>query len=158
MPSSPTISAVNGSKFYIGTASDINNQTLAVAAVYTQVKQVSTMPDYGDTATPVPFLAVDSGREIMLKGTQNGGTSNVTCGYVAGDAGQAAMDAAELSHSNYFFKIVMNDQPVGGTAPTTVYLWGMVTSKRKKGGAANSVEMVDYTIAINDAPIEIQAS
>ena len=158
MAGTATISTVNGSKFFIGSAADVNTQTLAVAATYTQVKQVSTMPDYGDTATPINFLAVDSMRELVLKGTQNGGTSSLTCAYVAGDPGQAAMDAAEIAKGNYFFKIQMNDMPVGGALPTVVYLWGMVMSKRKKGGAANGVEMVDYTIAINVAPIEIQAS
>ena len=158
MAGTSTISAVNGSKFFIGPAADVNTQTLAVAATYVQVKQVSTMPDYGDVAVPINFLAVDSMRELVLKGTQNGGTSSISCAYVAGDPGQLAMDAAEIAKNNYFFKIQLNDMPIGGALPTVTYLWAMVMSKRKKGGAANGVEMVDYTIAINDVPFEIQAS
>lgn len=153
-----TISASNGSKFYIGTASDVFNQTLATAAVYTQVKKVQTMPEFGDTATPIAFTGVDDNREVMIKGTSNAGTSTVNVGYVAGDPGQLLMDAAQASRSNYFFKIVENDMPVGGTAPTTVYLWGMVMSRKRKIGAANAVVMVDYGMTINDAPIEVQAA
>lgn len=156
---SSQISAANGAKFYIGPAADnppVDGPS-AASLTYVQVKKVETLGDFGDTAQGVTFTALDDQRVEKTKGARDAGDMTLTVGFIAGDQGQAAMDAAEATASNYVFKLVANDEPINGTAPTTTYLYGLVSSNKRQYGAANNVVRIMYSIALNAAPIEVQA-
>ena len=159
MVASTVITPANGARLYIGPAADTPpTQTAAAALTYVPVRKTETFGDFGDSAQAVTFTSTDDQRVTKVKGALDAGDMTVTVGYLAGDPGQQAMDAAETSSHNFVFKITLNDTPVGGTAPTTTYLWGMVTSNRRQYGAANNVIRIQYSIALNAAPIEVQAS
>ncbi len=156
---SKQISAANGATFFIGPASDLPpvDGPTASALTYVQVKKVETIGDYGDTAQGVTFTALDDQRVEKTKGARDAGDLTLTCAFIAGDPGQMAMDAAEATANNFVFKVVLNDEPINGVAPTTTYLFGLVSSNKRQVGAANNVLRIMYSISLNAAPIEIQA-
>lgn len=166
---SAQVSAANGTKFYIATSTSgqtVSPQafdvppadaTTAAALTYTQVRKVETIGDFGDTAQSVTFTALDDERTEKSKGARDAGDLTLTVAYIAPDPGQRAMDAAEAQDANFVFKIVANDEPIGGAAGTTTYLYGLVTQNKRQTGAANNVTRIMFSIALNAAPIEVPA-
>lgn len=120
------IYALAGAKFSIGTSAAIDFTTPAtalaafVADTYLEVKPSETIGDFGDTATDVPFTGLGDQRTQHLKGTFDGGTVQLTCGYDAGDAGQNAMRAAFKSPNDFNFKVAYNDAPTPYSAGVAV--------------------------------------
>lgn len=150
------IFAVGGAKFYIGNASMAApdpNTTLTVsdfaAVTWIEVKGWLTVGAYGGSSALITSQRVAGKRDMKGKGTTNEGSMQNTFAHVPSDSGQAAMKAAQATDFNYPFKVVHDDEPDGGTKPTTDYFVGLVMTWQRAGGNANAERTYNSTIELN---------
>ena len=148
---------VAGSKLYIGgvlatkatdfVAADFTSQTWVLIDGWTQMGAI------GDAAQTITTSLINRGRDVKQKGTRNAGSMQNVFASIAGDAGQAALLAAEKTSSNYAFKLEFDDAATSPASPaptpTTKLFVGLVTSAQEAGGAANTVRNLNSTIEIN---------
>ena len=158
------ITAVAKALIYIGAATYPTDQqtppALATftADTFTQIGNVTSIGDFGDTAEEIKVNTISDGRVWKLKGQRDAGDFSLECAFNDADPGQIAIMAAMQSDLNYNFKIVMNDALTPTGAGHTVYFQGLVTSAQTKMGAANAAVMLTSKIAINTAPLAVAAS
>lgn len=143
--------AVAGSKFFIGgalarSADDFVLGDFAGQA-WVEVDGWETCGAIGDTAETISTALINTGRVVKQKGTNDAGTWENTFAAIPGDAGQAAMVAAQGTTDNYAFKVEWVSGEVW-------YLIGLVMSKGKAGGGANTVDMRAFTVEINSNIVE----
>lgn len=153
-----TVNTAALSTLAIGTTTQANNQTDYEADSYTNVGEVEDLGEFGDTAEEVTFTALADRRVRKFKGSFDAGTLTVTCGNDSGDAGQDAMLAAFASDDDYNFRVQLNDTPVGGSTPTTLYFSGKVMSKPKNVGNVSNVVRQMFTVGINSEILEVPAA
>lgn len=138
--------AVADSKIYIGGAlstkkadfvhSDFSSQT------WVEIDGWETCGAIGDAAEVITTVLINRGRALKQKGTNNAGSMENTFAVIDGNAGQTALAAAQVSNDDYAFKIEWS----------TGEVWefvGLVVSKARAGGDANSVHKISATIEIN---------
>lgn len=154
---------VAGSKIFIGgvkatqiadfSASDFSS------VVWVEIDGWSQMGAIGDSAQVINTELINRGRTVKQKGTRNAGSMENVFAEIAGDAGQAALIAAEKTSSNYAFKIEGDDAATSPASPTPqpskVYFVGLVTSAQKAGGTANTVKNLNVTIEINSNVVDV---
>lgn len=155
------IFATAGSELYIGgaLAAKIVDFVLADFATqsWTQVGWMENIGAFGDESASVTFDAIEQQRTQKLKGTRNAGDMAVVCGIDFSDAGQIALRAAEQTPNNYAFKVLFNDMPTGGTAPSERYFVGLVMSARETLDTANNVMKLNTTIGVNSNIVRVNA-
>lgn len=156
---------VAGTKLYIGgvlatqpddfVASDFASQTWVL------IDGWSTMGTAGDAAQVITTSLINRGRDTKQKGTRNAGSMQNVFAKITGDAGQAALIAAEKTPSNYAFKIQYDDAASSPASPAPTpsmqYFVGLVTSAQYAGGAANTVQNLNSTIEINSNIVDVAA-
>jgi len=151
-----TLYAVAGQKIYIGSAAvdlpdgDLDETDFS-GVTWIEIKNWSQAGGVGDAAALITTPLIDKARDIKQKGTRNAGQMQNNFAIARTDAGQIAIRAAEQTDNNYPFKIVGNDEPSVGTAPTPSerLFYGLVTAASEPGGAANTTQMLNTTVEIN---------
>lgn len=157
-----TIYATNGAKLFIGGVLP-NKTTDFVLANFTtppqswvEIGETEALGSVGDTSAEITFDGIGANRTKRLKGTRNAGTMDVVCGIDYEDAGQIALLAAEKSKSDYAFKLVLNDAPVGGT-PSERYFIAAVGSAVEALDTANNVMKLNATLWVNSNVVRVNA-
>ena len=119
---------------------------------YVEVGEVETIGDYGDEDGDVTFTPLAAARVKHLKGASDAGTTAITVGLDAGDAGQIAMAQAKKNRSRYDypFKVEYPDGEID-------YFVGKVMSVRKTNIANSDVVRRTYNIGINSGIFEVAA-
>jgi hypothetical protein len=160
MAATTQVQPTAGATLYIGPASDEQPADAAAAAAlnWTRIRKTETFGAFGDAAQSVTFDATDDDRRFKAKGTKDAGDWSFTCGFVAADAGQQALMDAVDSEQNFNFKLVMDDEPINGTTPTTFFLYGLVMSARPNPGGANNVVRLEASVGLNGKPLMIPAA
>ena len=153
-----TVNTAALSTLAIGTTTVANDQADYEADSYTSVGEVEDLGEFGDTAEEITFTSLANRRVRKFKGSFDAGSLSVTCGNDSADAGQAAMLAAFASDNDYNFRVQLNDTPVGGSTPTTLYFSGKVTSKPKNVGNVSNVVRQMFTVGINTEILEVAAA
>lgn len=157
-----TLIPVSGAQFYIGSTITLDGSDLTEGDFsgisWTEVTGWETMGGLGDAAEIIRTILINEGRVNKAKGTRDAGTMENRFARITGDSGQAAMETAEGSNSNYAFKIEFDDQPSGGSNPTTLYFAALVASKNRVGGDANTVDMKVYNCEVNSNVVEVAAA
>lgn len=153
-----TVNTAALSTLSIGTTTQANDQADYEADSYTEVGEVEDLGEFGDTAEEITFTAITDRRVRKFKGSFNAGTLSVTTGKDPSDAGQIAMLAAFASDDDYNFRVQLNDTPVGGSTPTTLYFSGKVMAKPNNVGTVSNVVKQMFSVGINTAIIEVAAS
>ena len=150
------IYAVGGATFFIGNASMAapdSNTDLATSdfsgVTWVEVKGWLTLGSFGGTSALITSQRIGGARDMKGKGTTNEGSMQNTFAHVPGDSGQAAMKAAQGTAFNYPFKVVYDDEPSGGSNPTTDYFVGLVMTWQRAGGNANAERTYTSTCEIN---------
>lgn len=147
------IFAVNGAKFFIGSAMAAQSDDLTEGdfsgVTWQEVDGWETMGAIGDQAEVITASLINRKRVYKAKGTYDAGDMENTFADIPGDQGQADMKTALDSTNSYAFKIEFADTPVGGSTPSEVKFIGLVTNERQSGGSANTIRMRTFTIAIN---------
>jgi hypothetical protein len=121
----------------------------AALTPYTAVGEVETYGEFGDESSVVTFASVGDGRVRKAKGARDAGVLPLTVAHDPLDAGQAALEAAELTNFEYAFKITLPDAPSDLYTNTIIYFRGVVMSKRKNVGGNDNVVRNTYNIAVN---------
>lgn len=156
---------VAGCKFFIGdTAIEDKDEDFVAsdfdAVTWTEVKGWVTMGASGDAATLVTSDQIGNSRTKKAKGTRNAGSMENVFDVVKDDPGQLALIATERTNDNYPFRLVYNDAPETGVAPTpseSLFI-GLVMTQSKAGGGANDPRRMNATIEINSNLVEVPAS
>lgn len=156
---------VAGCKFFIGSAAieDQDDDFIATdfdAVTWVEVKGWVTMGASGDAATLVTSDQIGNKRTKKAKGTRNAGSMENVFDVIADDPGQLALVAAEQTDDNYPFRIVYNDTPTTGPAPTpseSLFI-GLVMSRSRAGGGANDPRRMNSTVEINSNVVAVPAS
>jgi len=124
--------------------------TLLKAIIYTEVGEVQSIGDYGDTIGDVSFSGLASGRARHLKGLADAGSLDVVVGFDAGDAGQLAMVAAFQDRSRYDYPIKV--LYVDGSAD---YFGAKVMSNKKGGISVEGVLTRTVGLGVNSEIFEV---
>lgn len=153
--------ATLGAKVYIGgpmtaqsapfTLGDFAGQS------WLQINWAENLGEFGDEAQEITFEAIGEGRTQKLKGTRNAGNMTLVFGLDSGDAGQAALRAAEAETFDYAFKVEFNDAPPNGT-PSERYFIAKVMTAREVLDGANNVMRLNGTLGINSNIVRVAAA
>lgn len=143
--------AVADSKIYIGGTLDSQAADFVLAdfagQTWVEVDGWETCGAIGDTAETIATPLINRGRVVKIKGTNDAGTWENTFAALPADAGQIALIAAQATTDNYAFKVEWGNSEVW-------YFIGMVMTKGKAGGSANTADMRNFTIEINSNIVE----
>lgn len=155
---------VAGAKFYIGGAMATSPTPFDAADFsgesWVEVDGWETCGDYGDNSEIISTNLINRDRTVKQKGTSDAGTMENRFTVITGDAGMAAVLAAQATKNNYAFRIVWDDEPSTGVspAPTTQYFVGLVASVGFVGGGANTIRMRNVVIPINSNIVTVEAT
>ncbi|NTH50930.1 hypothetical protein G6L09_08080 [Agrobacterium rhizogenes] len=150
-----TLYATAGTKLFIGGALDQKSVDFVEAdftsQVWVEIKNLDTLGTIGDTSQSVTQSIIGEGRDKVLKGTRSAGTMECVAAIDNTDAGQLAAIAAEKTPFDYAFKIVLNDAPASGDAPTPSErkFIAKVMSAAEAFDQANSVMKLNISLAVN---------
>jgi hypothetical protein len=143
--------AVAGSKFFIGgvlpsksvdfVAGDFASQ------VWVEVDGWETCGALGDAAEVISTPLINRNRVVKQQGTNDAGEWENNFAVLPNDAGQIAMLAAQASPSNYAFKVEW------ATGEVSRFI-GLVSSKTRAGGNANTIQMRSFNVAVNSNLVE----
>lgn len=118
---------------------------------WTEVEEVESFGDLGDSSQAANFASVGRRRVRKLKTTRDAGTMSIVVGVDELDDGQVALVAAEKTDFNYAFKIVYADERDEGYSPTTDYFAGIVMSRAKQIGGAQDITKRTFQLGVNTA-------
>jgi hypothetical protein len=149
------VNAGLGCKISIGTTA-----TAQTTDSYQEIAEVVTIPPIGLLYTSITFASLADGFERFFKAIGQGGSPQIGLGRKASDAGQAACITALASHSDYNFKLVLNDSSEGsGAHGTTIYFKAKVMSYQTGPFTTSAVVMATVQLGINAATfIEVAAT
>jgi len=149
-----------GTRVYIGTKltaalSGVEATDLAalkaVGITYTEIGELITVGDYGDSVSDVSYTALADSRTTHLKGIADGGTVDLTIAFDAGDAGQDALITASKDRAGYYYLYPVKIEYEDGL---TDYIAVAVQGIRKQPGDGNSVVQRVVTVAVNSPVLE----
>lgn len=124
---------------------DFSSQT------WTAIDGWETMGALGDSAETISTSLINRNRVIKQKGVSDAGSMECTFAIIRGNAGQAAVIAAQDSQENYAFRITYPD----GSKEIFIAL---VMSNRNPGGGANDVLKLNVTLEINSNIVFVAAT
>lgn len=151
------ISAIGGSKFYIGPVVTDATDTAAeyAALTWTEVEEWSSAPDIGDTTNMISVPTIGRNRALQLKGTVDGGSRDFGFVWDGLATGQAALKAAGLTDYTYGFKIVADDKADANDTNSIFYFQAKVSASRRTGSGPNDAAMLMVTLAVTSPTIEV---
>ena len=120
-----------------------------VALTFTDVGEVSEIPEFGASHTPVTFTPLKTGIVNKFHGELNYGSITIPLGYDSADPGQIILLAALESKSAISFRETRSDG-------TIRYIMGKVMSF-PRGQSVGSVNMASCTIEFTRADVEVAA-
>lgn len=151
-----------GSTIAIGTVLATTNGTQAEyeADTYTTIGKVESIGPFGDERAIVQFTSLADSRVQKARGSANAGDQTIVFAHETSDAGQvalkAAFDATSQSTDEFNFRVQFNDAIT--TTPTKRYYRARVSTLRVREITPDGVVMVEGTLIINTAVLEVAAS
>jgi hypothetical protein len=136
------------SKLYIGGSTAADDLAEFEALTWTEIKNIEDLGEIGQEASQLMFRPVGD-RATHLKGNVAGTLINLVVGRIADDAGQVALRTAAGVHSDYNFKVSLNNTP-----PTIFYFRGVVFPPKVQLGNAEGIVRDAFAIGINSDIIE----
>lgn len=143
----------SGSKVSI--SSTPSNEDLDAAAfallTWTEIANVGSLGERGSSTNIVNYDTW--GRDTVLKGKgmTNAGDPQLEVAQALADPGQIALRAAAATKDNYAFKVERQNGDIQ-------YLRGLVTGPTEPGGRNEDFVVNLFTLALNQAPIEVAAA
>ena len=119
------------------------------ALTFTDVGELSEIPEFGAAHTPVTFTPLKTGIVNKFHGELNYGSITIPIGYDSADAGQIILDAALRSKDAISFRETRSDG-------TIRYIMGKVMSF-PRGQSVGSVNMASCNIEFTTADVEVAA-
>jgi hypothetical protein len=156
------ISALAGAKLFIATGANANstpaNAAAYAALTWTEVKEVESIGQYGDSSTEITFISLSDSRVRKLKGSRNAGNAEVVVANDPLDAGQLAVIAAEATKFTYNFKVEYLDKADANDTNSIDYFGAKVLGVAKNGGSADDVSKRTLTLGIDTGITEVPAT
>lgn len=152
-----------GTKFYIGPVADIDaikamsaESAMAyfeaiISGDWTEVEEIESFGNLGDTSDVATFTAVGDARVTKLPTTKDAGTLEIVCAHDTLDDGQIALADAYDEGFNHAFKVTYNDARTTSYSPTTDYFAGIVLSKQVNIGDVQAVTKQTFNVGVNTA-------
>lgn len=157
--------AAAGSRLYIGSAPIDDKDTDFVDADFSsvtweEVSPLETIGSVGDNASEITFDELGRQRTTVLKGPRRAPTLEISAALNYQNAGQTRLLEAEKTNVNYPLRIVFNDAPATGSAPTPSErkMIGLIMSVNETVQDANSVLMLTASIAVNSNLVRTNAA
>lgn len=150
-----SINASAGAKVFIGPTTAAANATAYAALSWTEVKEVESIPEFGDNASLITFTGLSDARVRKRKGAADAGDLAVVCAHDPLDAGQLAMQAAADTKFAYAIKILFEDSADANDTDTVVYFHALVMSARFNVGGVNDITKRTFNLAIDNKPIAV---
>lgn len=150
------VGAVAGTELYIADPGPLSPEP-----AWVQVNNLFNIGELGTTDSEVQVESIDDGFTRILKGTTSSAAFPVVMNRDFADDGQNAMAAAheDKTQALYNFKLVLNDQPAGGSSPSIFTFQGKVMGFARSFGGTNDVRRVNSSIAVEpDSIVETVAS
>jgi hypothetical protein len=149
-----------GSDIAIGTTAAATTQAEYEADSYILIGDIESIGPFGDERANVPFASLADGRRQKARGIKDAGDQTIVYAHKTGDSGQAALLAAFAVESQaadeFSFRVRFNDAVT--VNKTTRYYRARVLSQRVRDITNDGVILVEATLAINSAVIEVAAS
>lgn len=142
-------------KISIGSATDAYTQVALAADTYVQIRNVRSVPGFGDSFQDITVEEVDDPRTRHAKGTANGATMEIVCTRNDKDPGQIAMLAASKSYQSFNLKIELPNK--AGTFDV-FYNSVLVNSANVGNGGPNDTQTRTFSCQPQEAPIEVPAT
>jgi len=120
-----------------------------VALTFTEIGEVSEVPEFGAAYSPVTFTPLKTGIVNKFHGDLNFGSITVPLGYDSANAGQIILLAALASKDEISFRETRSDG-------TIRYIMGKVMSFTR-GQSVGSVNMASCNIEFTRADVEVAA-
>lgn len=154
--------ATTGAKLHIATGNNAlstpADATAYAALTWTEVKEVESYGDFGDSASLITFSAVGDKRVRKIKGAFDAGNLAVTVGRDALDTGQSAVRTAAGSPFKHNFRITLADNADANDTPTLFYFGALVTEAPNQLGNNGDVTKQRFQLAITTAITEVPAA
>lgn len=130
------------------------------AVTWVEVKGWVQMGSFGDSRTVVTSERINSKRVKKAKGTANGGAMENVFDIIPNDPGQLKLIEAEQDANAYGVRIVYDDAPSTGVAPTPSedMFVALVVSTPRQGGAANDPRRTSSTFEIDSNLVHVPAT
>lgn len=149
----PDLYAVAGAKIYIGGTLDTKATDFIEAdftsQTWVEIDGWETAGALGDASADITTQLINRNRDITQKGTRNAGSMENRFAIIAGNAGQAALIAAEKTKLNYAFRIVYDDKLTGGGTGSEEKFVALVMDASRANGSANTVRLMNGNLKIN---------
>ncbi len=94
------INSAANTKVYIGPTTAAADATAYAALSWTEIKEVESLPAFGDSASTINFTALADARVRKRKGARDAGQLAFNCAHDPLDPGQLAAIAAEQTVAN----------------------------------------------------------
>jgi len=120
-----------------------------VALTFTEIGEVSEVPEFGAAYSPVTFTPLKTGIVNKFHGELNYGSITVPLGYDSANAGQIILIAALASKDEISFRETRSDGSIR-------YIMGKVMSF-PRGQSVGSVNMASCNIEFTRADVEVAA-
>jgi hypothetical protein len=144
--SSAAITAAGSKLFVSATLPGTYDASGFEALTWTEVGEVTEIPQFGKVYTIVNHLPLGQRQTIKRKGSYDNGTVDVPYAFdPAGDAGQVILEAAVDSDNSYSFRI-----DVKNPAVKSVYFTAQITSRPITLGGTDAIVMANSALAIDD--------
>lgn len=160
-----SINASAGAKIFLGPTTAVANGTnsdmaTAYAALtpYTEIKEVETLGEFGDSAQVISFTSLSDSRVRKLKGAKDAGDLQLVVASDPLDAGQTALIAAEGTDFSYAFKVILSDAADANDTDSVIYFHAKVMSKRLGVGGANDVTKRTFVLGIDTKLVEVPST
>lgn len=158
----PKMYAVAGQRIYIGNTTVVDQDTAFVEADFsgqswTEIKGWVQAGTRGPSAGIVTSEQISGSYVKKAKAIRDAGQMVNQFDLVDGDAGQAALKAAEAADANYAFKIV-HPLRTGQSTPFTEYHVGLVKDRKFQGGAATAPNRFESTVELQNNMVEVAAT
>lgn len=142
-----------GTKFYIGGIGALDSET-----GWVEIGEVITGGEFGKKFDKIDYLSLSSRKHRKLKGGYDNGSLTIELARIPSDAGQAVIQQALDSDSDYNFKVELNDAPSHSAAtPSTYKFQAKVFSYTTNVQGANDVVKAAVMVEI-DTDIEFTAA
>lgn len=158
------IFATAGSKLFIGAALAAKNADFVVAdftsQTWVEIQPLESIGSIGDEAQEITFDAVGQARTQTIKGSRKASAMACVAALDYSDVGQIALLAAEKTPYDYAFKVVFNDAPATGSAPTpsSRMFIAKVMSATEQLDSANNVMKLNFNLPVNSNIVRVAAA
>jgi hypothetical protein len=125
-----------------------------VSLTYTEVGEVGSVPQFGGSGQVTEWTPLKTGIVDKRPGSVNYGEITLPLAYVAGDAGQQALQDGFDGANNRKVHSFKLDHPRQGQ----IYFTGVITGFAYNPGDANAIFQASATISVTSKPLAVPAA